>query len=135
MTLNKKKRLAARTLNIGVNRIIFDNNRIDEIKEAITKQDIRDLHKDGAIKIAEASGRRVKIIRKTRKREGKIRLRPKRRKEKYVIMTRKLRRHLKELKTQGKVTNEEFKKHRTQIKMKLFKTKRQLKEAIKKWKQ
>lgn len=132
MTLNKKKRLAARTLNIGVNRIIFDNNRIDEIKEAITKQDIRDLHKDGAIKIAEASGRRVKIIRKTRKREGKIRLRPKRRKEKYVIMTRKLRRHLKELKTQGKVTNEEFKKHRTQIKMKLFKTKRQLKEAIKK---
>ncbi|MBI2628787.1 hypothetical protein HYW74_01755 [Candidatus Pacearchaeota archaeon] len=132
MNLNKKKRLAARTLNVGVKRIIFDTNRLDEINEAITKQDIRDLHQGGAIKIAEIIGRKVKKKRKTRKREGKVRLKPNKRKEKYAIITKKLRRHLKELKSQGKITNEEFKNHRMQIKMKAFKTKRQLKEVLEK---
>ncbi|MBS3091995.1 hypothetical protein J4466_01105 [Candidatus Pacearchaeota archaeon] len=130
MNLNKKKRLAARTLNVGIKRIIFDTSRLDEINEAITKQDIRDLYQGGAIKIAEITGRKAQKKRKTRKREGKIRLKPSKRKEKYVIITRKLRRHLKELKSQGKITNEEFKKHRMQIKMKTFKTKRQLKEVL-----
>ncbi len=131
MNLNKKKRLAARTLNVGIKRIIFDVNRLDEVNEAITKQDIRDLFNGGGIKIANVSGRRANKKRKTRKREGKIRLKPNKRKEKYIIITRKLRRHLRELKSQGKITNEEFKKHRMQIKMKTFKTKRQLKETIK----
>ena len=51
MNLRKKKALAARTFGVGVSRVEFMEPRLEEIKEAITKQDIRDLVKDGAIKI------------------------------------------------------------------------------------
>ena len=53
MNLKKKKILAAKTLGVGRNRIRLLKSRLDEIKEAITKQDIRDLKNDGAILIKE----------------------------------------------------------------------------------
>ena len=71
MNLNTKKRLAARTLKVGLGRIKFDIERLDEIKEAITKQDIKDLKESGAIKIKEISGRRTNVKRKTIRRAGK----------------------------------------------------------------
>ena len=66
--MNKKKVLASKVLKVGKGRIIFDINRLDEIKEAITKQDIRDLHSQGAIKIREIKGR-GKIKKKVNKRK------------------------------------------------------------------
>ena len=72
MQLNKKKELAARTLNIGINKIIFNKERLNEIKEAITKQDIRDLVEEKAITIREVRGRRKNTKRKSRRREGSI---------------------------------------------------------------
>ena len=53
MNLRKKKILAAKALKVGKERIIFLKPRLEEIKEAITKQDIKDLYKEGAIKIKE----------------------------------------------------------------------------------
>lgn len=47
--LNVQRRLAARILKCGENRIRFDSARLDEIKEAITKTDIRLLIDTGAI--------------------------------------------------------------------------------------
>jgi len=41
MKLDKKKNLAKRVLNVGKERIIFVKERLSEIKEAITKQDIK----------------------------------------------------------------------------------------------
>ena len=58
MNLRTKKILASKALRTGKNRIQFVQSRIDEIKEAITKQDIRDLKDDGAIKIKDIKGRR-----------------------------------------------------------------------------
>lgn len=130
MKLDTKKKLAARTLLVGLDRIVFDNNRLDEIKEAITKQDIKDLMASGAIKIKPIKGRAGKKQRKTRKRGGKIKLRPNKRKEKYVIITRKLRRYSKELKNQKKINDEKYKDLRRRIKMKEFRDKRHFKEAI-----
>ena len=40
MQLNKKKALAAKTLEVGKDRIIFMNGSLAEIKEAITRKDI-----------------------------------------------------------------------------------------------
>jgi len=57
MNLRAKKQLAANTLGVGKGRIIFVNERLEEIKEAITKQDMRNLQKDGAIIIREVKGR------------------------------------------------------------------------------
>jgi len=49
MKLDLKKNLAAKTLKVGRDRVQFDNTRLEEIKEAITRQDIRDLATSGAI--------------------------------------------------------------------------------------
>ena len=58
MQLNKKKELAARTLNVGIGRIFFNRERLEEIKEAITRQDIRDLVSVKAISVKEIKGRK-----------------------------------------------------------------------------
>ena len=47
--LNVQRRLASQILKCGANRISFDNERLDEIKEAITKSDIRALINNGVI--------------------------------------------------------------------------------------
>ena len=62
----KKKELAAKALKVGKGRIKFVNARLDEIKEAITKQDIKDLVLSGSIIINPIKGRRKNIKRKNR---------------------------------------------------------------------
>ena len=60
MKLENKKALVARALNVGKGRIIFNRKRLPEIKEAITKQDIKDLKSDGAIHDKEKAGKKKK---------------------------------------------------------------------------
>ena len=47
--MNVQKRLAAQILKCGVNRISLDNSRLEDIKEAITKNDVRSLINEGVI--------------------------------------------------------------------------------------
>lgn len=70
--LNKRKELVCRVFGIGKSKVIFDITRLNEIKEAITKQDIRDLHADGAIMIRETRGRKTHVKRTTKRGPGKI---------------------------------------------------------------
>lgn len=129
MKLNKKKELARRTLNVGKSRIIFLESRLDEIKEAITKQDIRDLKKEGAIVVKEIKGKRK--VRKKRKRSvGNIKKKVKTRKKDYVIMTRRLRNYLSELKKAGKISRKDEKELRKKIRNKAFRSKAHLKEQL-----
>jgi len=65
MNLAKRKELAAIVLNVGKNRVIFVKENLPEIKEAITRMDIIDLHKAGAIQIKEISGRKKICEKKT----------------------------------------------------------------------
>ena len=128
MNLRKKKALAARTFGVGLARIEFLEPRLDEIKEAITKQDIRDLHKDGAIVIKNIKGRKTKRIKSKKKTIGNIRKKLNRRKRNYVVLTRKLRKHLAENKE--KVTDKEKKDIRKKIRNKFFRSKSHLKEYL-----
>jgi len=50
MNLKVQKRLAAQILNCSPKRVIFDNDRLEDIKQAITKRDLRLLVGDGAIR-------------------------------------------------------------------------------------
>ncbi|MAE42842.1 50S ribosomal protein L19e [Candidatus Woesearchaeota archaeon] len=50
MQLKIQKRLAAQILKSSESNIWLDSNRLDEIKEAITKADVKSLIKDKAIK-------------------------------------------------------------------------------------
>ena len=77
MKLDNQKRLAACVLKCSKKRIILDPDRSSEIKEAITKVDIRGLIKDKAIKKVHAKGvsrgrARKRIIQKRKgKQKGK----------------------------------------------------------------
>jgi len=137
MNLSKKKSLAVKTLKVGKDRIIFVNSRLEDIKEAITKQDIKDLQKDGAIIVKEIKGRKKNLKRKKKRSTGNIRKKVNKRKERYVIMTRKLRKYIKELRNQGKLSREESLDIRKKIRNKSYKSLGNLKEYVrreKKWK-
>ena len=135
MNLGKKTALAARTLKVGKGRIVFVKSRLNEIKEAITKQDIRDLQKEGAIIIRGIKGRRKGTKNKSRS-PGNIRKKVNKRKILYVIITRKLRKYIAELKKRGEISDKDFKEIRKKIRNKEFRSIAQLKEfigGIKEW--
>lgn len=129
MNLKKKKDLAKRTFNVGEERIIFIESRIKDIKEAITKQDMRDLKQDGAIVIKEIKGRRS-VGKKRRRSVGNIRKKTVKRKRDYVILTRKLRKYVLEMKNNGVISKTEADEIRKKIRNKMFRSKSHLREHI-----
>ena len=130
MNLGKKKILAAKALKVGKKRILFLTPRLDEIKEAITKQDIKDLEKDGAIKIKEVKGRKKNIKKKKNRGTGKIKKKVKMRKQVYATMTRKLRKYVSELKKIKRLGSEDAIDIRKKIRNRFFKSKAHLKEYV-----
>ena len=130
MKLEKKKALAARALNIGEGRIIFNTNRLSELEKAITKQDMKDLKESGAIMISEKKGRLTKKKRKTRRRAGSIKKKVNTRKQDYVKLTRKLRKHLSNLRNRGLLEREEQKEIRKKIRAKSFRSLAHMKERL-----
>ena len=131
MNLGKKKILAAKTLGVGLGRIIFNNERLAEIKEAITKQDIKDLYRDGAISVREIKGQRKIERRKLRRRPGSIKKKVGNRKRSYMMITRKSRAYIGQLRKQGKLSTEDFMLLRKEIRARMFKDRVHLKERIK----
>jgi len=130
MQLAKKKELAAKVLKVGKNRIVFSAEREDEIKEAITRQDILDLHNLGAIKIKDVAGRKKNVKRKHRRKTGSVRKKVKKRKQDYVKLTRKLRKAARELLFQKKIDKEKYRRIRMMIKGRKFRSNRHLNESL-----
>lgn len=130
MNLKKKKLLAQRALKTGKKRIAFSTSRLEEIKEAITKQDIRSLKEDGAIIIKNIKGRK-KNPKKIKRSPGNIRKKVKNKKQEYVKITRKLRKYVVEMKKQAIITPEEGTDIRKKIRNRFFKSQAHLKEYIK----
>jgi large subunit ribosomal protein L19e len=48
--LKLQKRLASEIMDVGIGRVYIDPERLEDVKQAITRQDIRSLIRDGAIK-------------------------------------------------------------------------------------
>ena len=130
MQLRNKKALAVKVLKVGKARVVFVAGHEDEIKEAITKQDIVDLHKSGAIQIREVKGRRKVIKKKHRRGVGKVKKKIKRRKQEYAKLTRKLRKFSKFMLKTGKIDKEKHKEVRKQIRARKFRSKRHLNESF-----
>ena len=130
MKLKNKKSLASRTLGIGKERIVFNSSRLNEIKEAITKQDIKDLVSSNAILIKEIKGRRLKR-KKGRRRQGSIRKKLKHGKRRYLILARKFRKYIAQLRKSGDIKDDLYFQIRKEIKSSAFKDLTHLKERIK----
>ena len=130
MNLGKKKKLAMRTLKVGNSRIVFLESRLDEIKEAITKQDINDLVKSGAIIIKEEKGRRKVHKSGKSKSQGNVRKKKRNRKRGYIILTRNMRKYSRSLKSEGKISREKLSDIMKKIRNKDFKNKSQVREYL-----
>lgn len=141
MKVTNQRRLASEVLDAGKNRVFIDPARLDDIKKAITKEDIRKLVKEGAIRARKKKGIsrfRAKIKAEKREntrmkghghRKGTINARMPL-KTVWIHKIRTLRGSLKEMKSKGEVTTEEYRKLYKQAKGNLFKSKRHLKEHI-----
>jgi large subunit ribosomal protein L19e len=69
MNLDAQKRMAAKILKCGENRVYFDPYLIEDIKMAITREDIRNLIKEGVIRKRYKSG--ISNFRKNRRHQRK----------------------------------------------------------------
>ena len=130
MQLRNKKALAAKVLKVGKNRIVFVGESEAEIKEAITRQDILDLHNAGAIQIKEIKGRKKVEKRKHRRGVGKVKKRVKTKKQDYVKLTRKLRTFVRFLLKTKKIDKPKYHEIRKRIRAGKFRSKRHLNESF-----
>ncbi len=130
MNLNKKKELAAKTLRVGKGRLQFKQENLNEIKEAITRQDIKQLNQEGIITIKPIKGRKKNVTRKHRRGPGKIKMKVNKRKQEYVKITRKLRAYAMSLRERGVLERELYKKIRNKIRMREFRSKAGMKDFL-----
>jgi len=141
MKLTLQKRLAASVLGCSEKRVAFDPARLEDIKEAITKTDIRLLIGEGAIREKPVKGvSRVRANkRKTQKskglrkgegsRKGKVTARASK-KEKWIKKMRAQRKFLKQLKLKGLLKPDAFKELYTKSKGGFFRSTKHIKLYI-----
>ncbi len=130
MKLEGKRALIARTLKVGKDRVGFNTERVNEVKEAITKQDMRELFASGAIFLRPRQGRKTLVRSTSRRRQGKVRQPAINKKREYMIITRKLRAYVAELKKHGTLNPAEILVLRKEIRARKFRSKAHLKERI-----
>jgi large subunit ribosomal protein L19e len=120
MDLGTQKRVAAAIMKCSQSKVYFDPEHLEEIKEAITKQDLRELINANIIQrkpdAGVSRGRARKVLAQKKKgrqkgqgsRKGKATARVSK-KEKWMAKVRAQRKFLKVLKEKKHVNNEEFK--------------------------
>jgi large subunit ribosomal protein L19e len=141
MKLHVQKRLAASILKRSKKKVVIDNSRLDDVKEAITRFDIKSLIKDKAIKAKPVKGPSKVRTRKIREqkskgrrsghgsRKGKATARLSR-KESWMIRIRNQRAFLFELKSKGMLENKDFRELYNKAKGGYFRSKRHIKLYI-----
>ncbi len=118
VNLKAKKRLASRVIGVGVHRIRFDSDHLDDVADAITRENIRSLITANTIRVKSFTG--TSRGRAQQKKEQKNKRGTKQgskqgrkgarvgKKEVYVAKVRSLRRILKIAKEREEITNPEF---------------------------
>jgi large subunit ribosomal protein L19e len=118
VNIRKKRELIARMLDIGANRVRFEPDKLDDVADSITRENIRALIKSGAIWTTKPKGtsraraeaklavRRKHGIGPGSKKGKKTARRGK--KEIYITRVRSMRYHLKVLKDRNDINRETF---------------------------
>jgi large subunit ribosomal protein L19e len=118
INIRKKRELVARILGVGVNRIRFEPDKLEDVADSITRENIRALIKNGAIWTARRRGTsryRAKVKHMTRKKRG-IGIGSKKgrktarvgKKKLYIAKIRGMRHHLKVLKDRNDINRETY---------------------------
>ena len=119
VNLRTKKLLVARMYGVGLKRIKFDADHLDDIEDAITRENIRSLITANTIKIKQITGTsrgraQLKKIQKGKRsvkqgsKKGTKGARGIGKKTAYVIKVKSLRYRLKIAKDRKEITNKEF---------------------------
>lgn len=139
MDLSAKKRMAAEILKTGVNRVKLDPHSAERIEDAITKDTIRGLIKEGTIWTVPIKGisrgrvRHRRTIRRSKGRgsiEGASGARVGK-KSRWVIKVRALRAYLRMLKERGEITTDVFNNLYLQVKGGQVRSLRHLRDMVK----
>jgi len=121
MNLKPQRRMAAEILKCGENRVYFDPYLIEDISLAITREDIRNLIKQGIIqkKYKQGISNYRKKVHHERKKKGRARGLGKRKgtkharspkKKNWIKRIRPLRRELKKLRDRKQITAANYRK-------------------------
>ena len=142
MKLNVHRRLAADILGVGVNRVWINPSRVADVSAAITRDDIKRLIRQGAIKAKgkmaisrgrfreRAAKRRRGLRRGTGSRKGTAEARhPK--KERWIRTVRPLRARLRELRGKGEINAREYRMLYRMVKGGSFKSRAHLETYLK----
>ena len=143
MKLTAQKTISAKLLNCSKKRVIFDIKRLDEIKEAITKADLRSLIKDTAIKakpikgVSRVRAKKRQIQRNKGKQKGQGSRKGKKtarlpKKKIWMNKIRLQRKFLKELKNKKIVEGKKYRELRSKSKGGFFRSKRHIKIFLEK---
>jgi len=141
MNLRLQKRLAADVLKCSEKRILFDTNRLEDIKGAITKMDIRALIADRVIQkkpmksVSRCRARKIAIQKRKGDRKGMGSRKGKKtarspRKSVWIKKIRIQRNFLKELKNKGIITKPDYHSLYNKSKGGFFRSKRHIKLYI-----
>lgn len=141
MDVKIQKRLASKLLKIGKNKVVFDKEKLPEIKEAITKKDIRNLiskkiitaKKDVGISryrarktlIQKRKGRRSNYGSRKGKRGARLA-----RKKQWMLAVRVQRDFIKNLRDKGVIKRSDYGDMYKKIKGGFFRSKRHIKLYI-----
>lgn len=138
MNLKNKKRISATVLKSGLKRVWFNPDKLSDIKEAITKDDIRNLVRAGSIRVKPKRGnsrfRFRKLLVQKRKgrrqgpgtRKGKATSRLPRKRE-WINKVRKQREFIKLLKDKKAIDLIKYHDLRAKVKGGFFRSRRHLK--------
>jgi large subunit ribosomal protein L19e len=136
-TLSPQKRMAAQLMKAGMSRVWMDTKSIDDIAEAVTKDDIRKLIRRNVIQKRPSKGNsrsRFKAAKAQRdkgrrkgpgSRKGTKKARDPR-KRKWVRSIRAMRNSLKEMRDSGKITRSDYRLFYKKIKGGTFRTRNAL---------
>lgn len=138
MKLSNQKRIAAQLLKVGTNKVHFKEDKLEEIKEAITKFDIKGLINQKIITIkktkqqSKSRTRKIKKQKKKGRRKGKGSRKGKKttrnpKKATWMAKVRTQRKYIKELKDKDSITNEVYKELYKMVKTNFFRSKRHIK--------
>ena len=139
--LRNQRRMAATIIKCGVNRVWMDQDRIDEIAKAVTKDDVRVLIKGKAIKSKQEKGishGRKKYVAE-QKRKGRRKNHGSRkgakyarfpRKRRWILTIRPIRSYLKTLRENQKINRKIYRMYYLKAKGGEFRNKKHLKTHL-----
>jgi large subunit ribosomal protein L19e len=133
--LSLQRRLAAKIMKVGQTRVVMDPDHLEDIKNAITRADIRKMINHGYIKVKKSKIKKPDLYAKKKKKGHGSKKGSKgakvTKKKIWMNTIRPLRRMLKELRDKGTIDTRTYRKTYMLIKSGMFRSRSHLKLYLK----